>query len=365
VPDKPAVTVARGRFESARHIDVLPEGHRSRRMHGHGFVAGVFTDMSGRKPSYRGGEVPFLQKRLDGCLEELTYKVLNDVMALPDDGNLARWLRDRLGLQGPTRVAVQSTPDQGVELDGRNRMHIWRRYRFFAAHRLPHVPTGHKCGRMHGHGFQAVLYANHDPGDPASDIGYDRLDGLWAPLAESLNHRCLNDIPGLSNPTSEMISSWLWDKLKPGFPLLARVAVYETESCGACFDGAGYRIWKDFTIDSAVRHGDAPEDDPRRALHGDTFLLRLHLDAPLDRLKGWTVDFGDVKAIFDPFFKDLDHQPLYERSEFRTGDTASIARWIHQRIQADLPQVARVDAFGSRGGGTLVGDDLEGPALPA
>lgn len=363
--DKPAVTVARGRFESARHIDALPEGHRGRSMHGHGFVASVFTEISEHAPLYRGGEVPFLQRRMDSCLERLTYKVLNDVIAQPDDGNLARWLREWLDLQGATSVAVQSTPDQGAELDARGRMHVWRRYRFFAAHQLPHVPAGHKCGRMHGHGFQVILYADHEPGDPATDTGYERLDRLWAPLANSLNHRCLNDIPGLSNPTSEMISSWLWDQLKPGFPALSQIAVYETDSCGACFDGADYRIWKDFTIDSAVRHGHAPAGDPRRALHGDTFMLRLYLKAPLDQVMGWTVDFGDVKTIFDPLFKSLDHQPLHERPEFETGDTASIAGWIQRQVQTALPQVVRVDVFDSQGAGTLVGSDTGGPALPA
>lgn len=183
-------------------------------------------------------------------------------------------------------------------------------------------------------------------------------------MSALLNYRCLNEVPGLSNPTSEMISSWLWERLKPALPALSWITVYETASCGANFDGASYRIWKDFTLDSAVRHRRAPGNDPRHAIHGHTFTVRLHLSAPLDRLMGWTVDFGDVKAIFDPVFKTLDHHPLYEQPGLEDGDTATIARWIYQRAKQNLPQLVRVDLYESEGCGSIVGENLGGPALP-
>ena len=92
--------------------------------------------------------------------------------------------------------------------------------------------------------------------------------------------------------------------------------------------------------------------------------MRLHLSAPLDQVMGWTIDFGDVKEIFNPIFKALDHQPLHEIADLADCDTATIADWILGKARAQLPQLDRVDLYETRGCGAiaLVGD--EGPALP-
>lgn len=362
--DVTVLHAASGRFEAARQIETMPAAHRCRHMHGHGFTTTVHATVPGAWVAYPGDEAAALQRQVDRCTGLLNYGVLNERLALPTDDNLARWLRDQLDAPGIHRVLVQSTPFQGVELDAQGQAHVWRRYRFQAAHRLPHVPVGHKCGRMHGHGFAVILHAIQGPAEGDRRIDYDHLDDLWSPLAAQLNYRCLNEVPGLENPTSEMISSWLWARLKPALPALSWVTVYETASCGAMFDGENYRIWKDFSIDSAVQHRHAPAGDPRHAVHGHTYTLRLHLGAPLDQVMGWTVDFGDVKAVFDPLFRSLDHHPLHEQPELADGDTTTIARWLHQRTRLDLPQLVRVDLFESEGCGTLVGHDLRGPALP-
>ncbi len=355
---------ASSRFEAARQVDMLLKDHRCSRMHGHGFIATAYAAVPADWAAYPGSEVVALQREIDRCTEMLDYVVLNERLAQPTDENLARWIREHLGAPGVDRVAVQSTAHQGVEVDARDHAHVWRRYRFKAAHQLPHVPPGHKCGRLHGHGFEVIVHANQDLAGADLSIDYDHLDALWAPIAAQLNYRCLNEIPGLENPTSEMISSWIWESLKPALPTLSWVTVYETASCGATFDGSIYRIWKDFTIDSAVRYRHAPASDPRRAIHGHTYTLRLHLQAPLDQLMGWTVDFGDVKAVFDPIFKSIDHHPLHEKADLADGDTNTIARWLHETTRRELPQLVRVDLFESEGCGSLVGNDLRGPALP-
>ena len=174
----------------------------------------------------------------------------------------------------------------------------------------------------------------------------------------------LNDMKGLSNPTSEMLSSWFWDRIKPELPELSWITVFETGSCGANFDGKNYRIWKDLTLDSALQLKRAPDGSALRRIHGHTYTLRLHLSAPLDQVMGWTVDFGDVKEIFNPIFKALDHQPLYEIPDLVDCDTASIASWILKKAQAQLPQLDRVDLFETRGCGAIVSAGPEGPALP-
>lgn len=359
-----SMTVATSAFESARRVDLLPDGHRCREIHGHSFQASVFAEPRSDWTPFPGGEVRALRERMEQVLEPLNYVLLNKVIDQPTDENIARWIRKRLALAGIDRIAVQSTANQGVDLDRDGMAHVWRRYKFQAAHQLPNVPTGHKCGRMHGHGFEVIVHANQDLGSRHLSIDYDHLDEIWAPLHSKLNYRCLNEIDGLTNPTSEIISSWLWERLKPELPALSWITVFETGSCGANFDGRNYRIWKDFTLDSAVQLKRAPAGIPESGIHGHTFKLRLHLSAPLDTVMGWTIDFGDVKAIFDPVFRTLDHRPLHENHSLVDADTASIGEWIYNTTKASLPQLVRVDLFETDGCGSVIAQDVEGPALP-
>lgn len=351
-------------FESARRVALLPDGHRSRRLHGHSFLAEIRARLPAGWASFPGAEVDELAARLEAAVAPLDYNELNRELEHPTDENLARWLRARLDVPGLDGIGIQSTAHEGVDLDGADHAHVWRRYLFQSAHRLPNVPAGHKCGRMHGHGFEVILHADQDLGARPMGVDYDHLDALWAPIHAELDHACLNDIPGLENPTSEMISSWIWERLKPRLPELSWVTVYETASCGAHFDGRHYRIWKELTLDSAMRLAQAPEGDPRRRIHGHTYTLRLHLHAPLDRLRGWTVDFGDVKTLFDPIFRRLDHHPLHELPGVADNDTASLARWIRAQAEPLLPQLDRIDLYQTRGSGAILSWGELGPALP-
>lgn len=366
--------LAAASFESACRIDLLPEGHRARRLHGHSYLARVRARLPQGWCAFPGSEADDLRTRLSEALAPLDHALLNERLANPTDENLARWIRARLtesgsgtaasAVPGLEQVGIQSTRDSGVDLDARDHAHIWRRYRFEAAHRLTGVPAGHKCGRMHGHGFEAILHADQDLGSRDLGIDYDHLDECWAPIHEQFDHACLNDIPGLENPTSEIIGAWIWARLKPRLPALSWVTVYETGSCGAHFDGRHYRIWKELTLDSALRLRHAPEGDRRRRIHGHTYILRLHLCAPLDTVRGWTVDFGDVKTLFDPIFRELDHRPLHELAGIADNDTASLARWIRDRARPRLPALDRIDLYETRGCGAILSWGEEGPALP-
>lgn len=345
-------------FQSARRLTGLPAQHRAGRLHGHGFLAKVAARLPSGWAAFAGAEAGALHAALERCVAPLDYRLLNDVIDEPTDANLARWIRARLDVPGIDAIGLQSTAHAGADLDAHDRARVWRRYAFESAHRLPNVPPGHRCGRMHGHGFEAILHADVDRDARTGDTD-DRLDRSWAPLHDDLHLACLNDLPGLANPTSEVLASWIYDKLKPALPELRRVTVYETATCGAHYDGARYRIWKELTLDSAVRLKHAPEGDRRRRIHGHTYTLRLHLSATLDRVLGWTVDFGDVKTLFEPIFRELDHQPLYELPGAGDNDVGSLLRWIKARAAPCLPQLDRIDLEELRGcGATLAwGDD--------
>src|ERR1700691_1152002 len=139
-------------FESARKVLLLPEAHRSHRLHGHSFLAKVRAAIPAGWTSFPGGEVDQLRDCLTRCVSPLDYRLLNDQLEHPTDENLARWIRRRLDIPDIEQVGVQSTLQGGADIDPNDHAHIWRRYSFESAHRLPGVPPGHKCGRMHGHG---------------------------------------------------------------------------------------------------------------------------------------------------------------------------------------------------------------------
>jgi 6-pyruvoyltetrahydropterin/6-carboxytetrahydropterin synthase len=113
-------------------------------------------------------------------------------------------------------------------------MRIFKVFQIEAAHRLPNVPPGHKCARLHGHSFRVEV---HVAGEPDAHSGWvmDFADvkSAFAPLFEQLDHHYLNDIEGLENPTSETLARWIFQRLAPRLPGLDEVVVHETCTSGA------------------------------------------------------------------------------------------------------------------------------------
>ena len=117
-------------------------------------------------------------------------------------------------------------------------MDIYVSLSFDAAHRLPAVPAGHKCGNLHGHTFAVEVYVQ---GDVAENTGWVADFGDIKTIAKSyvdqLDHTYLNDIAGLENPTSENIAVWLWRKLEPELKGLSKIVVNESPTSGAVYTG--------------------------------------------------------------------------------------------------------------------------------
>jgi 6-pyruvoyltetrahydropterin/6-carboxytetrahydropterin synthase len=117
-------------------------------------------------------------------------------------------------------------------------MEIFKTFTLESAHRLPNVPAGHKCARVHGHSFRVELHVS-GPVDPQLGwvMDFAEIKQAFEPLFQRLDHCYLNDVPGLDNPTSEHLARYIWRELKPSLPLLARVVVHETCTSGASFAG--------------------------------------------------------------------------------------------------------------------------------
>lgn len=117
---------------------------------------------------------------------------------------------------------------------------VFKEFSFDSAHKLPNVPVGHKCGRLHGHTYRVRLEVSGKAGPETGwVVDYAEISAAWRPLHDQLDHRYLNDLPGLKNSTSENIARWIWNRLVAALPGLSAVEVRETCTAGCVYRGAG------------------------------------------------------------------------------------------------------------------------------
>lgn len=117
-------------------------------------------------------------------------------------------------------------------------MDIFKVFTIEAAHRLPNVPPGHKCARLHGHSFRIEIHVSGPPGDESGWVmDFADIKAAFQPLFDRLDHHYLNEIEGLENPTSENLARWIWRNLGERLPLLSRVVVHETCTSGCIYQG--------------------------------------------------------------------------------------------------------------------------------
>jgi len=114
-------------------------------------------------------------------------------------------------------------------------MEIAYRFGFDAAHHFDHFPVGHPNRAVHGHSFQVEVAIEGEP-DPVSGFVADfaDLERACAEVRSALDHRTLNEISGLSQPSLENLCRWIWGALHPGFANLARVTVRRDSSGQSC-----------------------------------------------------------------------------------------------------------------------------------
>jgi 6-pyruvoyltetrahydropterin/6-carboxytetrahydropterin synthase len=117
-------------------------------------------------------------------------------------------------------------------------MEIFKEFTIEAAHWLPNVPAEHKCHRLHGHSFHIRIHVS-GPVDPVLGWVLDFADikAAFHTIEDEIDHRCLNEVRGLENPTSENLARWLWERLKPSLPALSQIVVQETCMSGCIYTG--------------------------------------------------------------------------------------------------------------------------------
>lgn len=117
-------------------------------------------------------------------------------------------------------------------------MEIFHVFHIEAARRLPHLPPEHPCARLHGHSFRVEVRLR---GPLHPQLGwvqdFAEVEAAVQRLRDQLDHRYLNDLPGLANPTSEHLAIWIWEHLKADLPALSKVIVQETAHSGCIYSG--------------------------------------------------------------------------------------------------------------------------------
>lgn len=103
-----------------------------------------------------------------------------------------------------------------------------------------------------------------------------------------------------------------------------------------------HRITKRFSFDSAHWLPNVPEGHKCGRLHGHTYAVTLGLEGELDDAMGWIVDFGDIKSVWKPLEKRLDHHCLNDIEGLENPTAEVMSRWIYEALKPDLPQLADV-----------------------
>jgi 6-pyruvoyltetrahydropterin/6-carboxytetrahydropterin synthase len=117
-------------------------------------------------------------------------------------------------------------------------MEVFKKFTIEAAHRLPGVPEGHKCSRLHGHSFRVEVYVEGAVDEQSGWVmDFGDIKAAFQPLHDRLDHHYLNEVEDLTNPTSENLARWIWQRLKPTLPSLSKIVVRETCTSGCVYQG--------------------------------------------------------------------------------------------------------------------------------
>jgi 6-pyruvoyltetrahydropterin/6-carboxytetrahydropterin synthase len=115
-------------------------------------------------------------------------------------------------------------------------MLVFKEFSFDAAHYLPHLPDGHKCRGLHGHTYRLKVFVAGEMNDSLGWVlDFAELKKIILPLIDLVDHKLINEVEGLDNPTCEVLTRWFWNKIKPVLPQLHKIELYETLTSGAVY----------------------------------------------------------------------------------------------------------------------------------
>ena len=117
-------------------------------------------------------------------------------------------------------------------------MIVYKKFNIESARSLPNLPKTHPCHKIHGHSFKIIISVEGEIDQESGFvIDFQVIENAFQPIKTMLDHTYLNEIKGLSNPSSENICIWIWDKLESSLPNIYKIEIKETESTGCIYRG--------------------------------------------------------------------------------------------------------------------------------
>jgi 6-pyruvoyltetrahydropterin/6-carboxytetrahydropterin synthase len=113
---------------------------------------------------------------------------------------------------------------------------IYKDFTFDAAHFLPQVDDQHKCKRLHGHAYRLRVWCSGSVDERGWIVDYAEIASAASPVLALLDHRLLNDVPGLENPTTENLAPWIFHQLRSSLSELCSVEVAESATTGCVYE---------------------------------------------------------------------------------------------------------------------------------
>ncbi|MGK5094170.1 6-carboxytetrahydropterin synthase [Deltaproteobacteria bacterium TL4] len=327
-------------FEAARKLN--RNSFPFQRLHGHSFCLTCHQNWPETQHPENWEQ---MELQLAPVLVQLDYSFLNESLNLsdPSDVDIIKWCLPQLDELDLETLQLRSAPETHAMYHNSS-FFLSHQLEIHAAHYLPNVPPGHKCGRLHGHNFQIGI--QWQPEQPPYVTHFEELLKLFAPIHERLQGQFLNHIPGLENPTSENLCTWLWNSFKSILPSLTLITTFETPNSGSRYDGNQWSGFKAFSMDSAIEGPSGPM--------GHTYLVRLYiLKAKLDETLGWTRDFGEINELFNPLFKQLDHHALMQVNTLDSSSTIHLAQWIDNQLSPQLNDLHKIEIWDTKHTGVI------------
>ena len=118
-------------------------------------------------------------------------------------------------------------------------MTVYRTFRFHSARFLPNLSDNHICKKMHGHTFNLTIYVTGEIDNRSGFVidFYDIDDIVNREIISLIDHKVLNDIENLPNPSSEELSKWIWNKLYTCLNGLSKIILSEDHGTGIIYKG--------------------------------------------------------------------------------------------------------------------------------
>ena len=92
------------------------------------------------------------------------------------------------------------------------RYQLKKSYSMEAAHFLPFVDDEHKCKRLHGHSYRLTFFVSSEKLVDGMVCDFQDISlVVKSVIIAVLDHKKLNDINGLDNPTAENLAKWCAD----------------------------------------------------------------------------------------------------------------------------------------------------------